>query len=204
MGTDASDSAVVLQSASNSLLNPTLNSDSSPFKLSTSTNYKDSTTAPTNTFRQTLSLHIATYKFEIRFPEISCQRNSRTHGSKIYIISTLKQRERKLLPWIKDLDSFITKSTPKIYEKSFLVAQAFNDKIKVSTQAATVQCASQRIQLSLSDSDPDFRMSSCDMSQVYVQSFTKIKRPVLVKPPNSFGYTWSVFILGQLSLTWTL
>lgn len=77
--------------------------------------------------------------------------------------------------------------TPDAYEKSRLVVQGFNDKSGVLTHAPSVQRASQRVQMSLCASDLDIEIFVRDVSQAYVQSSTKISRPIFVKSPSILG-----------------
>jgi len=86
------------------------------------------------------------------------------------------------------VDDIKHQGTPKAYEKSRLVVQAYNDKEKeiVLTQSPTIQRVSQRLILCLAAMLP-YSLYLRDISQAYVQSTTKLNRPFYVRPPEELS-----------------
>ncbi|KHJ34337.1 hypothetical protein EV44_g0920 [Erysiphe necator] len=82
------------------------------------------------------------------------------------------------------VDEVKNKGTDKAYEKSPLVAQAFNDKGKdfVLTQSPTIQRVSQHVILALSVT-LQLNLYIRDISQAYVQSSTNLCRHFFIRPP---------------------
>ena len=77
--------------------------------------------------------------------------------------------------------------TPKAFEKSRLVVQAYNDREKdlVLTQSPTIQRVSQRIILCVAalNLGQNTKLYLRDISQAYVQSVTRLNRNFFIKPP---------------------
>ncbi|KAI0992684.1 hypothetical protein K3495_g15501, partial [Podosphaera aphanis] len=89
------------------------------------------------------------------------------------------------------VDEVKGKGTATPYEKSRLVIQAFNDQGKktVLTQSPTIQRVSQRLILAIAPSLAirGIRLFSRDITQAYVQSKSKLARPIYASPPREMG-----------------
>jgi hypothetical protein len=76
-----------------------------------------------------------------------------------------------------------------LFEKSRLVVQAYDDigKQEVLTQSPTIQRVSQRIILCLTPTmmvkNPRIQLFLRDITQAYVQSTTRLNRPIYIRPP---------------------
>ena len=75
--------------------------------------------------------------------------------------------------------------TPKAFEKSRLVVQAYNDEGKktILTQSPTIQRVSQRLILCLAASIQGLDIYLRDISQAYTQSHTSLIRNFYIWPP---------------------
>jgi hypothetical protein len=75
--------------------------------------------------------------------------------------------------------------TSKVFEKSRLVVQAYNDQEKelVLTQSPTIQRVSQRLILYIAAMG-QHELYLRDISQVYVQSTTNLNREFYIRPPR--------------------
>ena len=86
------------------------------------------------------------------------------------------------------VDEVKGKETTTPYEKSRLVIQAFNDKDKkhILTQSPTIQRLSQRAILALAPSllKRGIQVLLRDITQAYVQSTSKLARPIFTRPPR--------------------
>ncbi|KAI0991501.1 hypothetical protein K3495_g16686 [Podosphaera aphanis] len=86
------------------------------------------------------------------------------------------------------VDEIKGKETAVPYEKSRLVIQAYNDygKNEILTQSPTIQRVSQRIIVALAPSlaPRGILLFLRDITQAYVQSSTKLLRPIYATPPK--------------------
>ena len=81
------------------------------------------------------------------------------------------------------------KGTVNIYEKSWLVVQAYNDdgKRSILTQAPIIQQTSQRLILALALMMPGLDIYIQDILQAYTQLTTRLLRNVFIKTPMEMG-----------------
>ncbi|OXV11129.1 hypothetical protein Egran_01111 [Elaphomyces granulatus] len=86
--------------------------------------------------------------------------------------------------------------TSKAIEKSRLVVQAYKDADKkgVLTQAPTIQCASQRLILSLAASTHGLEVYMRNISQTYTQSETNLARDFFVRPLKELNLPDGLFL----------
>ena len=86
------------------------------------------------------------------------------------------------------VDEVKGKETSTPYEKSRLVIQAFNDEGKktILTQSPTIQRASQRMIVAIYPSlrEQNVELWLRDITQAYIQSTSKLSRPVFAYPPK--------------------
>jgi len=87
------------------------------------------------------------------------------------------------------VDNIKFAGTPKAYEKSRLVVQAYNDNDKktVLTQGPTIQRVSQLLILCLAVSIQGLNIYLRDISQAYTQSHTFLVRDFYVRPPQELN-----------------
>src|SRR5467141_669896 len=98
-------------------------------------------------------------------------------------------RIKSLLLLVFSTDEIKFVGTPKSYEKSRLVVQAYNDNDKntVFTQSPTIQRVSQRLILCLAVSIQGLNIYLRDISQAYTQSHTFLVRDFYVRPPQELN-----------------
>lgn len=77
----------------------------------------------------------------------------------------------------------------KFVEKSRLVAQNFRDRgaLSLPTKSPTISRAAQRLTIALASSLPAMKSFIRDISQAYVQSETRLERPVYVRALSEMG-----------------
>lgn len=90
------------------------------------------------------------------------------------------------------VDEIKGKETATPYEKSRFVIQAFNDKGKkyILTQSPTIQRVSQRLMLAIAPSllGHGFQLFLKDITQAYVQSKSKLDRPIYTSLPKEMDH----------------
>lgn len=93
------------------------------------------------------------------------------------------------------------RGTPKAFEKSRLVIQAYNDPEKrtIFTQSPTVQKSSQRLLISVAVTK-NMSIFSRDISQAYTQSKSGLVRNIFAKPPRELNISNNVVLKLKLLL----
>lgn len=99
------------------------------------------------------------------------------------------------------VDNVKFQGTPKAFEKSRLVIQAYNnaEKRTILTQSPTVQRASQRLLISVAISK-DMKIYSRDISQAYTQSKSSLARNIFAKPPQELNIPKNMVLKLKLPL----
>ena len=111
-------------------------------------------------------------------------------------ISTIPQNCRTFKARFVDEVKFA--GTDKVYEKSRLVVQGYDDRGKkeILTQSPTIQRASQRILFGLAPSlcSNSMNIYLRDISQAYTQSSTHLNRDVFIKPPSELSLPKNIML----------
>lgn len=94
------------------------------------------------------------------------------------------------------VDNIKLVGTPKAYEKSRLVVQAYNDSGKktILTQSPTIQQVRQRLILCLAVSIKGLDIYLHDISQAYTQSHTSLTCEFYVRPPQELNLPQGVLL----------
>ena len=87
------------------------------------------------------------------------------------------------------VDEIKNAGTEKVFEKSRLVLQAYNDinKSLVLTQSPTIQRVSQRLLFCLATTISNTKLYLRDVTQAYVQSTSDLNRDFYIRPPHELA-----------------